>query len=114
MEFIRGWLSHVYDRKVVAEPLEFLTACAAAVRSFSNIERGQRPHLSSFIVVDYPELKHVFLQFLENHRSAIALPGEPLGATARTKHIIKLKDGTSPVYIPAYRLPHSQREIVNQ
>ncbi len=79
------------------------------------MERGQRPHPSSFVtVVDYPELKHVLLQFLENHRSAIALPGEPLGAAGRAKHIIKLKAGTSPVYIPAYRLPHSQREIVNQ
>ncbi len=104
----------MYDRKVVTEPLEFPTACAAAVRSSSDIEPGQRPHLSSFVnVVDYPELKHM-LQFLENHRSAIALPGEPLGATDRAKHIIKLKDGTSPVYIPAFRLPHSQREIVNQ
>ena len=46
----------VYDRKVVSEPLEFPTACAAAVRSSSDIERGQRPHLSSFVsVVDFPE-----------------------------------------------------------
>ena len=105
----------VYDRKVVPEPLEFPTACAAAVRSSTDIERGQRPHLSSFVnVVDYPEWKHGLLQILENHRSAVALPGEQLGATDRTKHTIKLKDGTSPVYIPAYRLPHSQREIVNQ
>ncbi len=105
----------VYDRKVVAKPLEFPMACAAAVRSSSDIERGQRPHLSSFVnVVDYQELKHSLLHLLENHRSAIALAGEPLGATDRAQHIIKLKDGTSPVCIPTYRLPHSQREIVNQ
>ncbi len=105
----------VYDRKVVAELLESPTACAAAVRSSSDIKRGQRPHLSSFYnVVDYPELKQSLLHLLENHRSAIALPGEPLGATDRAQHIVKLKDGTSPVYIPAYRLPHSQREVINQ
>ncbi len=98
----------VYDRKVVAELQEFPSACSAAVRASSDIERGQNPHLSSFVNdVDYPELKHVLMQFRENHRSAIALPGEPLGATDRTKHIMKLKDETSPVYIPAYRLRHS-------
>ncbi len=41
----------VYDRKVVIKPLEFPTACAAAVRSSSDTEHGQRPHLSSCVML---------------------------------------------------------------
>ena len=37
-----------------------------------------------------------------------------LGATDRAEHHIKLKPATNPVYIPAYRLPHSQRRVVEK
>ena len=105
----------VYDRKVVAEPLEFPTACVASVCSAIDIEPGQGPPLSSLVnVVDYPELRHSLMELLEEYRNVIALPGEPLGATQYTEHHIRLKPDTKPVYIPAYRLPHSQREVVDQ
>ena len=42
------------------------------------------------------------------------LLSEPLGAIDRAEHHIKLKPATNPVYIPAYRLPHSQRQVVEQ
>ena len=105
----------VYDRKVVTEPLEFPTACVASVHSSVDIEPGQVPPLSSLVnVVDYPELKHSLMELLGEYRNVIALPGEPLGATQCTEHHIRLKPETRPIYIPAYRLPHSQQEVVNQ
>ncbi len=42
------------------------------------------------------------------HRGAIALP-EHLGVTHCAEHHIKLKPGSRPVYIDAYKIPHSQR-----
>ncbi len=54
------------------------------------------------------------MSLLNKYRDVIAVPGEPLGATDKTEHDIKLKSNTHPVYIPAYRLPHSQRQIVDQ
>ncbi len=51
---------------------------------------------------------------LETHREAIALPGEPLGVTHCAEHHIKLKPGTNSVYINAYKLQHSQRELVRE
>ncbi len=60
-------------------------------------------------MVDYPELKGPLLKLLHQYRDVIALPGEPLGATDMTEHKIRVKPDTKPVYIPAYRLPHSQR-----
>lgn len=44
----------------------------------------------------------------------VALPGESLGSTPNAQHYIKLKPNTQPVYILAYRLPHSQREVVDK
>lgn len=42
------------------------------------------------------------------------MPGKPLGTTTTlAERAIKLKPGTSPIYIPAYRLLHSQRRIVD-
>ncbi len=48
------------------------------------------------------------------HRGAIALPGEPLGVKHCAEHHIKLKPGSNPVYINAYRLPHSQRQLMEE
>ncbi len=69
------------------------------------------PHVK---VVDYPELKPFLLSLLNKYRDVITLPGEPLGATDKTEHHIKLKPNTLPVYIPDYRLPYSKRQIVDQ
>ena len=105
----------VYDQKVLPTPLDFPKACVATVSSTSDSELGLGPPLSSLVnVVDYPELKHSLLDILEEHRNVIALPGEPLGSTEHAEHRILLKPNTKPVYIPAYRLPHSQREIVDE
>ncbi len=65
-------------------------------------------------IVDYPELETSLLRLLNKYRDVIPLPGEPLGVTDKTEHHIKLKPNTHPVYIPPYRLPHSQRQIVDQ
>ncbi len=48
------------------------------------------------------------------HRGATALPEEPLGVTQCAEHHIKLKPGSNPVYINMYKLPHSQRKLVEE
>ena len=105
-----------YDKRVIPEPPEFPQACIASVDQLpSNSERGQDPTLSSYVsVVDYPELKQPLLKLLGRYRDVIALPGEPLGATTCIEHHVRLKPGTQPIYVPAYRLPHSQRQIVEE
>ncbi len=62
----------------------------------------------------YGETKPTLLQVLEMHTRAITLPGEPLGITHCALHYIKLKPGSNPVYINAYKLPHSQRQLVEE
>ena len=47
---------------------------------------------------------------LNRFRDTVALPGEPLGRTPLIQHSIRLKPDANPIYIPAYRLPHAQRE----
>ncbi|KAK3889412.1 hypothetical protein Pcinc_006591 [Petrolisthes cinctipes] len=59
------------------------------------------------------EGKEELLQLLQGYRKAIALAGEPLGSTDLTSHVIKLKREAQPSYIKSYRLPHSQRQIVD-
>ena len=106
----------VYDRQVVSEPMDLPDTCVASVQSSKqDSETTHAPTLDSLVVVkDYPELRHSLIELLSKYRDVIALPGEPLGATNMTEHHIKLKPDTRPVYIPAYRLPHSQREEVNK
>ncbi len=65
-------------------------------------------------MVDYPELTERLLKLLGRYREVIAGPGEPLGATSCLEHHIKLKPGTQPLHVPAYRLPQSQRQIVDE
>ncbi len=95
---------------MVPEPLDFPTASVSSV----DTELGQAPTLRSVVnVVDYPEMKHSLSDLLGRYRDAIALPGESLGLTDRTAHHIRLKPGTHPVYVAAYRLPHSQKAAVD-
>ncbi len=59
-------------------------------------------------------MKHSLLELLERFRDVTALLGESLGVTDRTAHHIRLKPGTQLVYVAAYRLPHSQKAIVDE
>ena len=49
-----------------------------------------------------------------SHSSAIAWPGQPLGCTHLLEHKIDLSPSARSLYIPAYRLPHSLRNVVDQ
>ncbi len=105
----------VYDRQVASEP-ELSSVYASAISSQSHDATAQRSaSLVPFIkVAHYSEMKPILLQVLEMHRGAIALPGKPLGVTHCAEHHIKLKPGSNPVYTNAYKLPHSQRQLVEE
>ena len=70
-----------------------------------------RDHLKA---TDRPELEPQLLKLLAKYRKTVALPGDALGKTSVLKHTIKLKPGTQPIYIPAYRLPHSKVEVAEK
>ena len=53
------------------------------------------------------------IDLLLDYRSVIALEDDQLGCTQVITHKINVPQGTPPMYIPAYRVPHSQRKIVN-
>ena len=106
----------VYTQKVEPDGCDLPTACVAPVSSHSeDIESDTGQSLHSFVsAVDYPESKQALLGLLNSYRDVIALPGEPLGNTPYAQHFINLKANVRPVYVPAYRLPHSQREVVDR
>ncbi len=94
--------------------LDFPSFSIGAVADVQLVGETEQPILVSHVTVtDYPELRDRLLHTLNKYRDTIALPGEALGATSLTEHHIKLKPGTRPVYIPAYRLPHNQRQVIN-
>ncbi len=104
-----------YDKPMRSEPLDLpvasLTTSEDTVPSQNSDVREQlRPLVN---VVDYPEGKNELLDLLASYRKAVALPGEPLGVTSHVSHHIAMKPDTNPVYIPSYRLPHSQRAVVD-
>ncbi len=55
-----------------------------------------------------------FFTLLHKYSEAIALPGESLGAADEGEHHITLKSETKLVYIPAYRLQHSQIQFLDE
>ena len=63
--------------------------------------------------VDFPMSKPDLLALLSTYRSCVSLPGEPLGKTDAVRHAIHLLPGSSPTYVPAYRIPHSRRTLID-
>ncbi len=58
-----------------------------------------------------PLLRNIPLVYIS---SVFALPGESLGVTDKVSHHIALQPGTRPSYTRAYRLPHSQKAVVEE
>lgn len=87
------------------------TVKVCPVQEDLELGRKYRYHLKS---TSRPDLEQNLVNLLLKHREAVALPGDALGKTTLIKHQIKLKKGTQPIYIPAYRLPHSKLATVDK
>ena len=95
-------------------PQSFITAAVTNPRTsqaFQEFSAAVKPSLNPS---DYPEFDSQLLQLLFKHDSAVALPGQPLGCTNLLQHKIELLPDARPVYIPAYRLPRSQRDVAER
>ncbi len=99
----------LFDRQVASEPEDLPSVYVSAISSQTHDAAAQRsPSLEPFIkVAHYNDLKSTLLQVLEMHRGTIALIGEPLGVRHCAEHHIKLKPGSNPVYINAYKESNS-------
>ena len=81
----------------------------------SHPPQDQSPLLDHHVGdVDFPEAKPDLLALLSSYRSCVSLPGEPLGKTEAVRHSIHLTPGATPTYVPAYRIPHSRRTLVDE
>ncbi len=92
-------------------PVAGVNAQNADVTDLADVMAHLRPHVN---VLDYPEAKLALLNLLAQHRQAIAFPGEPLGVTNKVTHHTALQPGAQPSYVISYRLPHCQRQKVNE
>ena len=54
------------------------------------------------------------LALMEEFDHVVAVPGDKLGQTDLTAHKIRLVEGATPSYVPAYRIPHIQRKVVDE
>ena len=64
--------------------------------------------------IEDPKVKREFSDLLIEYRDIVAMENDSLGKTEVIKHKIDVPTDTKPIYIPAYRVAHSQREIINQ
>ena len=64
--------------------------------------------------IDYPEYKERLIHLLGKYEKIIALKGDTLGVTDKIKHHIAIPRNTPPLYIPAYRVPQSQKEKIEK
>ncbi len=100
----------LYDRKVDTNPLELPTAWVAQTRksTFDTDIYGQGLSINSAVkVVHYSELKFSLTRLQHVGFS------QGTSRCYRAVHHINLNPDTKPLYIPVYRLPHSQRTIVD-
>ena len=97
----------IHDSESLQDPVPCVAAVSSQPSPTSSPEE-LKPHVQ---VMDFPDMNNSLLDLLVKHRTAFALPGEPLGVTHKVEHHIDLKPQTRPVYVPSYRLPHSQRQV---
>ena len=62
--------------------------------------------------VDFPEWKPRLVALLTKYSDIVALKGDTLGVTDKIKHHISVPQNTPPIYIPAYRVPQSQKQKI--
>ncbi len=74
-------------------------------------EKDIKQHLS---LTNRPDLEKELVNLLLLHKAEVAFPGNALGKTTLLQHKLKLKPGTQPIYVLAYRLPHSKTAIVDK
>ena len=96
--------SHFCDAN---EPIENVCALQESESSEEDIKQHLAP-------TSRPDLEGDLVKLLMLHKAAVALPGDALGKTTLLQHKIKLKPGTQPIYVPAYRLPHSRLATVDK
>ena len=103
----------VVDRSLFQDSIPFVAAVspqAAQPCDSAELATQLGAHVK---VLDFPDARSRLIDLLVSHRQTLALPGEPLGVTDLVTHRIDLKPNTRPVYVPSYRLPHSQRKVAH-
>ena len=82
-----------------------------------SVRSRSRVDLIPYVEVN-PEVREEgvkkFFHVLEEYADVLALPGDRLGHTSLIKHKIPLQEGAKPCYVPAYRIPHKQRDKVDE
>lgn len=62
---------------------------------------------------DYPKGHDDLRNLLTRFHTITVLQGDPLGSATLVQHHIPLERGTALDYIPVYRIPHSQRQVLD-
>ncbi len=103
----------MFDASSLEESSPLPVACVSTQldEDLSDVVAQLSPHVKTLA---YPEGKSALLELLAKHRHAVALPGETLCLTNRLTHHIALQHDAKPSFVPFYRLPHSQRQVVQQ
>ncbi len=106
----------LYDKNIIPDPIELPTEYLSSISSLTgNHKEGNNDDFEQYVKVPhYPETRATIINVLKKYREAVAFPGDQLGVTTYAEHNIKLKPNTNPIYINAYKLPHSHRETVQK
>ena len=109
--------TRVCDLEVSQLPLQVqeypsFTACSV-ISDTSNLANYPTKSPTFTPQVGMPEAKEPLIELFARYPGI--LPGEDgaIGRAQHMQHTINLEPGSRPLYIPAYRLPHSRKEIMN-
>ena len=88
-----------------------LTEKAFACMSFTDTLDKLESELPQ---TDFPQYRSELVRLLNRHRDTVTLSGDKLGRTSVIQHQVNLETGSKPFFIPNYRLPISQRPVVEE
>ena len=107
--------SFLYPIKVVQETKsQVLTLMAQQQSEIEALEERKQKMLAELNPLAYPEAREKLCQLLLRYKDVVALKGDTLGLTSKIEHTIKVPHDMQPLYIPAYRVAHSQREAIDK
>ena len=108
----------LYDHEVIIENPDKVenTHNVHSVTQTSNAMNSDRVNkiTNELNIVDFPEHREKLVNLLRKYDDIIAVKGDKLGVTNKIFHHIAIPENTKPIYIPSYRVPHSQKEIIEE
>ena len=107
----------IYDKEIRIEddlPENIVGLIGEKTSDIDKLRDRRDRIISQISNTDYPAYFDRLINILMKYENVIALKGDNLGKTNVITHHINVPKNISPIYVPCYRLAHSQKEKASE